>query len=110
MLYIGLHFGRLPLAVPDFLKVNAAVVLTASTTTLVVWQTASFAHANAFPVWVSLIAEIAAGALSFTFSFALAWLWLRRMAAFVAIKAHLPLLERIERIYPTALIGRRRAA
>ncbi|MCL4472142.1 MAG: lipopolysaccharide biosynthesis protein [Sulfuricella sp.] len=109
-LYIGLHFGRLPLAVSEFLKVNAAVVFTAAVSMLAVWQTARIAHAHALPVWASLIAEIATGGVGFTLIFGLAWLWLRRMPAFLALKNHLPLLDRIERIYPAALIGRHRAA
>jgi len=109
-LYIALHFSRLPLVVSEFLKVNAAVIFTAATSTLAVWQTASVAHTHDLSAWLSLMAEIASGGTAFVLSFALAWLWLRRMPAFIALKSHLPLLERIERIYPTALIGRHKAA
>jgi hypothetical protein len=107
-LYIGLHFGRLPLAVPEFLKVNAAVVFTTAATTLAVWQTARLAHAHAAQPWWALLGEVAAGGAAFVLSFGLAWLWLRTMPAFVALKTHLPLLDRIERIYPAALVGRSR--
>jgi O-antigen/teichoic acid export membrane protein len=107
-LYIGLHFGRLPLAVPEFLKVNAAIVFTAAATTLAVWQTARLAHTHAAQPWWALLGEVAAGGAAFVLSFGLAWLWLRTMPAFVALKTHLPLLDRIERIYPAALVGRSR--
>lgn len=107
MLYIGLHFGRLPIATSDFLKVNAAVVFTAASSTLSVWQTVRIVHAYNLPAWLSLIVEIASGGAAFALSFGLAWLWLRRMPAFLTLKPHLPLIERIERIYPDALIGRR---
>lgn len=109
-LYIGLHFGRLPLAVPEFLKVNAAVVFTAAATALAVWQTARIAHAHDLAAWWSLLGEVAAGGTAFTLSFGVVWLWLRTLPGFVALKTHLPLLNRIERIYPAALVGRGRAA
>lgn len=109
-LYVGLHFDRLPLVASEFLRVNAAVVLTAAATMLAVWHTARVFHAHALPVWVSLLAEVAAGAAVFALSFGVAWLWLRGMPAFVALKNHLPLLGRIERIYPAALLGRSRQA
>jgi len=108
-LYVGLHFARLPLSVSAFLKVNAAVVFTAAATSLAVWQTARFAHGQAFPAWASLIAEIATGGVVFTLSFGLPWLWLRRMPAFLTLKNYLPLVGRIERIFPAALLDRRRA-
>lgn len=108
-LYVGLHFSRLPLSVSAFLKVNAAVVSTAAATSLVVWQTARIAHEQAFPAWVSLTAEIATGGVAFTFSFGLAWLWLRRMPAFLALKTHIPLIDHIEHLYPAALLGHPRA-
>ena len=110
MLYVGLHFSRLPLALSEFLKVNAAVIFTAVASLFAVWQTARIAHAHELPVWLSLMAEIASGGVVFVLSFGLTWLWLRRMPAFVALKSHLPLLDRIERIYPAALIGRHREA
>lgn len=109
-LYIGLHFGRLPLAISEFLKANAAVVFIATACTLAVWQTALITHAHGLPAWFNLIAEIASGGAAFVLSFGLAWLWLRRMPALLALKSHLPLLDRIERIYPAALIGRSRTA
>lgn len=109
-LYVRLHFGRLPLALSEFLKVNAAVAFTATATTLAVWQAALVTHAHALPAWLNLIVEIASGGAAFVLSFGLAWLWLRRMPAFLALKSHFPLLDRIERIYPAALIGRSRIA
>lgn len=108
-LYIGLHFNRLPLAISEFLKVNAAIVFTAVASLLAVWQAARIAHAHDLPVWLSLMIEIASGEAAFFLSFGLAWLWLRKMPAFLALKSYLPLLERIERIYPDALIGRHKA-
>jgi O-antigen/teichoic acid export membrane protein len=110
MLYVGLHFSRLPLAASEFLKANAAVVFTAAASLLAVWPTAHVVHMYNVPVWLSLMAEIASGGAAFVLSFGLAWLGLRRMPAFVALKSHLPLLDRIERIYPAALVGRRREA
>lgn len=110
LLYIGLHFGRLQIAVSEFLKVNATVLFTSAATALSVWQTANLAHAYHLPAWWSLLLEIIAGGAAFGVSFGLAWLWLRTMPAFVALKKHMPLLDRIERYYPAALIGRSRAA
>ncbi len=109
-LYIGLHFSRLPLALSEFLKVNAAVVFTAATTVLAVWQTARIAHARDLAAWWNLLGEVAAGVAAFMLSFGLAWLWLRSMPAFVALRTHLPMLDRIERLYPAALVGRCRTA
>lgn len=109
VLYIGLHFGRLPLVVPEFIKVNAAVAFTAAATALAVWQAARMAHAHAAQPWWSLLGEVIAGGTAFVLSFGLAWLWLRGMPAFLALKTHLPMLDRIERIYPAALVGRSRA-
>lgn len=109
-LYIGLHFGHLPLGVSEFLRVNAAVAFTATATALAVWQIARIAHAHDLAAWWSLLGEVAAGGAAFVLSFGLVWLWLRTMPAFVALKTHLPLLDRIERLYPAALVGRSRAA
>lgn len=109
-LYIGLHLGRLPLAASQFLKVNAAVMFTAASTMLSVWQVARAAHALGLPTWASLMAEVAAGAVTFVLSFGLAWLWLRRMPPFMALRPHMPMLDRIEHLYPAALLGRGRAA
>lgn len=106
MFYVGLHFRRLPLAIFDFLKVNAAIAFTAAMTTLAVWQVSEFAHAHHWRVWLGLIAEVIGGGAVFLLSFSVTWLWLRRMPAFLAIKSHLPVLESIERIYPAALIRR----
>lgn len=108
--YSGLHFRRLPIALPEFLKVNATVVFTASATVLAVWQTADIAHGFDVSPWLSLLFEIITGGTVFALSFSLAWLWLRTMPTFVALKKHLPLLNRIERLYPAALLGRSRAA
>ena len=110
MLYVGLHFGRLPIPVAEFVKVNLAVVATAVATAGAVWQTAAMAHTQAFAAWLSLLLEVVAGAAAFVLSFGIAWLWLRSMPAFVAIKRHLPVLDRIERFYPAALLGRSRIA
>ena len=110
MLYIGLHWGRLPLSLSEFFRVNAAVVFTATACVLAVGQTARVVHAQHLPAWLSLMAEIASGGIAFVLGFGLAWLWLRRMPAFLALRDHLPLLSRIERIYPAALIGRSRTA
>ncbi|MDP1863752.1 MAG: lipopolysaccharide biosynthesis protein [Thiobacillus sp.] len=109
-LYIGLHFRRLPIPLGEFLRVNAAVVFTAAATTLAVWQTARIAHAHALLPWWSLLGEVIAGGAAFALSFGLAWLWLRRLPAFVALRHHLPLIGRIERLFPAALVGRSRAA
>jgi len=109
-LYIGLHFRRLPIPLGEFLRVNAAVVFTAATTALAVWQTARIAHAHGLLPWWSLLGEIVAGGAAFALTFGLAWLWLRTLPAFVALKKHLPLLDRIERLYPAALVGRSRVA
>lgn len=97
-LYTGLHFGRLPLAVSEFLKANAAVIFIAAVTMLAVWQTARIAHTHDLAAWWSLLGEVAAGSAAFVLSFGLAWLWLRTMPAFVAIKRQLPLIDRIERL------------
>jgi O-antigen/teichoic acid export membrane protein len=108
MLYIGLNFSRLRLPLAQFLKVNAVVVFTAAITALAVWQSARAAHAHHLPAWLSLLSESAAGGVGLVSSFGLAWLWLRSMPAFVALRNHLPLLERIERLYPAGLIQRKR--
>jgi hypothetical protein len=76
---------------------------------LAVWQTARIAHAHDLAAWWNLLGEVAAGGAAFALSFGLAWLWLRTMPAFVALKTQLPLLDRIERIYPAILIRRHRA-
>jgi O-antigen/teichoic acid export membrane protein len=109
-LYIGLHVRRLPIPLGEFLRVNAAVVFTAAATALAVWQTARLAHAYDLLPWWSLLGEIVAGGAAFALTFGLAWIWLRTLPAFVALKKHLPLLDRIERLYPDALIGRSRVA
>jgi lipopolysaccharide exporter len=109
-LYIGLHFRRLPLTVSGFLKANAAVVLTAGVTLAAVWQATHLVHQLSMHAWVNLVVEIATGGLAFAASFALAWLWLRRMPAFLLIKDRLPLIDRIDRIYPAALVERSKAA
>ncbi|OYW35686.1 MAG: hypothetical protein B7Z35_14610 [Hydrogenophilales bacterium 12-61-10] len=109
-LYIGLHFRRLPIPLGEFLRVNAAVVFTAAATTLAVWQTARTAHAYELLPWWSLLGEVVAGGAAFALSFGLAWLWLRTLPAFVALKKQLPLVGRIERLFSAALVGRSRAA
>lgn len=109
-LYIALHFRCLPLAISDFLRANLAIAFTATLSMQAVSQATKLTHTQAFPYWASLLAEISTGALAFAVSFALAWLWLRRMPAFLAIKERLPLLNRIERLYPVALIENRRTA
>lgn len=106
VLYIGLHLGRLPLAATSFIRVNLVVAFTAGMSLLAVTQAAHLAHAQSLPAWAALVAEVLVGGLAFSLSFGLAWLWLRSMPAFVALRNHLPLLGRIERIYPAALIAR----
>lgn len=107
-LYMSLHLSRLPVGLPDFLKVNAAVFFTAGSTVFAVSITANVVHGYDHPVWLNLLAEVGAGGGAFVIAFGLAWLWLRRMAAFVAIARNLPLLARIERVYPAVLLGRGR--
>lgn len=109
-LYIGLHFARLPLPLGEFLKVNAAVAFTASATVLAVWQAARLAHAHDVPAWWGLLGEVGAGGSAFALSFGLACLGLRGMPALVAVTRHLPLVDRIERLFHAVLTGRSNAA
>ena len=109
-LYVVLHFRRLPLIATEFLTANLAIAVVASITTSAVWQSARLTHEHALPAIACLIAEIATGGLAFTLSFALSWLWLRRIPAFLAIKDRLPLVDRIERFYPAVLLRHRRTA
>ena len=108
--YIGLHLGRLPIAIPEFFKVNVAIGCIAAATVLTVWQAARFMHAHDLSPLMNLLFEAASGAAAFLLSSAIVWLWLRTLPAFVALRCHLPLLARIERIYPAALVRESRAA
>lgn len=108
VLYAGLHLSRLPISFRDFFKVNAAVALTTVVTVLAVWGTAKLAHQYDLATMLSFILEMIAGGVTFVLVFGMAWLWLRGMATFIALRKHLPVIDRIEGVYPSFMIASRR--
>lgn len=104
ILYSGLHLHRLPITASDFIKINAAIIFISAFATLSVYFASQFALYYLTPAWLSLIIEVIAGGFSFILSFALVWLPLRALPAIVAIKKHLPIVDSIERYYPSILL------
>lgn len=109
-LYTALHLRRLPITVDAFLKVNAAVLFCSLSSAALVHIVSTSAHEHGIASWASLAIEIVAGAGTLILSSATAWLWLRKLAVFWSLRERFAILDRIERIYPAALIGRKPAA
>lgn len=95
-LYLLLHIVVLPIGAIGLGRAGGAILFSSIITWLSVSRTADLIHPFGLPVLSNLIIEVAVGSLAYLMSLGIAWWWLRRMPAFMALKNSVRVIGRIE--------------